>query len=99
MLTGTVPKEAVGLALYRIASGDRLIASEDVIFANGHNAIDTVLRRASISGAVSIGGALKDHFADLIDAKRDIIESVALDAKSYKALKYRWARCKTLNVR
>lgn len=88
-----LPKEAVGVKLYRIAC-ERLIGCETVIFSSGNAGVDTVMRRAAISGKVIIGGKLDNHFADLIDEADDIVETVALDAKSYGALKNRWMRCK-----
>lgn len=90
-----VPPEAVGLRLYRIDSRERLIGCEAVMFTAGWTGVDTVLRRAQISGRTEVGGEIADHFADVLDAKESIIETVALDAKSYGALKNRWMRCKT----
>lgn len=54
----------------------------------------TVLRRASISGRVEVGGELADYFADVHDGDGNLLETVALDRDSYRALKYRWMRCK-----
>lgn len=90
-----IPPEAVGLRLYRIDKQERLIGCEAVMFRGGWAAIDTVLRRAQISGRTEVGGEVADHFVDVLDAKESIIETVALDAKSYGALKNRWMRCKT----
>lgn len=91
--TGCVPDNAVSVVLYRI-SGEKLIGCEAIIFSQGAAGIETALRRASISGRVEIGGKLDKHFADLLDSKDDIIETVALDSKSYSALKNKWMRCK-----
>ena len=88
-----LPAEAVGLKLYRIDRKDRLIGCEGVRFKDGRPAVDTTLRRAAISGRVEIGGDIKDHFADVLDANGDMVETVALDRKSYAALKNRWMRC------
>lgn len=93
-IQGTVPTEAVGLKLYRYV-GDRLIGCETVIFVGGAHAVDTTLRRAAISGRVEIGGKIENHFADIYINRDTWTESVALDAKSYRALKTRWMRCKT----
>lgn len=92
-LMEALPADAVGLRLAR-HSGDRLILCEEVRFVRGRAAVDTVLRRAAISGRVEIGGEIADHFADVMDGNGDIVETVALDARSYKALKTRWMRCK-----
>lgn len=87
--------DAIGLKLYRMAPGDVLKACETVIFAKGRDAVDTVLRRAAISGRVEIDGKNEDHWADVIvDHDGTWDQSVALDARSYKALKTRWMRCK-----
>lgn len=88
-----LPPDAVGLRLYRI-SGERLIACEAVLFVRGRAAVDIVLLRAAASGRVEIGGEIADHFADVLDAEQSMIETVALDAKSYGALKNHWMRCK-----
>lgn len=89
-----LPDTAIGLVLHRMV-GDRLISCEPVYFVNGRAAVDTVLRRAAISGRVEIGGAIQDHFADvLIDHSGSWDETVSLDANSYRALKNRWMRCK-----
>lgn len=84
-----------GIQLHRI-SGDRLLACEAVYCERGGLAVDTVLRRAAISGRVEIEGPLERHFADLLDLQGDIVCSVALDAGSYRAIKYRWAPSKLI---
>lgn len=88
-----VPAEAVAVRLYRVKDGD-LIACEAVGFVGGATAINTTLRRAQVSGRVEIGGEIEDHFADLLNANGDIVETLALDAGSYRALKTRWMRTK-----
>jgi hypothetical protein len=88
--------EAKGLRLYRIA-GDDLIACELVMFQNGRAAVDTVLRRAAISGRVEIEGEIKDHYADVYTREDCWEQTVALDARSYAALKNRWMRCRLDN--
>lgn len=90
-----LPAETVGLKLHRIDSKERLIACEAVIFRDGRPAVNTVLRRAAIAGRVDVGGTINDHFADVLDAECSIIETVALDAKSYRSLKEKWMRCRT----
>lgn len=89
-----LPEDAVGLQLFKIDRKDELIACEGVRFARGRAAVDTVLRRAAISGRVDIGGKINDHFADVLDDDGSIVETVALDARSYRALNSRWMRCR-----
>lgn len=89
-----LPATGVGLRLARIDRKERLILCEAVRFVDGRSAVDTVLRRAQISGRVDVGGKISNHFADVLDDAGDIVETVALDAKSYRALKNRWMRCK-----
>lgn len=88
-----LPPESTALKLYRIDRNDRLIPCEAVLFDGGRAAVDTVLRRAAISGRVDVGGDLNDHFADVLDDNGDIVETVALDSDSYRSLKNRWMRC------
>ena len=88
-----VPEDAQAVRLHKIVRGD-LVACEAVAFTDGASAIDTTLRRAAISGRVEVGGEIADHFADLLDGEGALIETVSLDARSYKALKTRWMRTK-----
>lgn len=90
----TIDAKASGLKLYRISGKDRLIASEDVMFEKGRVGVITVLLRARIAGRVEIEGKLEKHFADVLDEQGSILQSVALDAKSYRALKHHWMRCR-----
>lgn len=90
----TIPSDAVGLRLCRITSKEELILCAPVRFTEGRAAVDTTLRRAKISGLVEIGGEIKNHFADFMDANGDMVGTVALDAGSYGALKNRWMRCR-----
>lgn len=89
-----LPAESVGLRLARITSKEELILCEAIRFVNGRAAVRTTLHRATLSGRVEIGGKIANHFADVLDANGDIAETVALDAKSYGALKNHWMRCK-----
>lgn len=89
-----IPPEAVGLRLCRINSREELILCESVRFTAGWAAVETTLRRAEISGRVEVNGKIADHFADVLNDQQDIIETVALDAKSYRSLKTHWMRCK-----
>lgn len=89
-----LPESVVGLRLARINHKDELILCEAMRFDKGRDAVDTTLRRAQISGRVEIEGKIINHFADALDDNGDIVVTVALDAKSYKALKTKWMRCK-----
>lgn len=94
MTTLAIPKDAVGLRLARITSNERLILCEEVRFSRGWAAVETVLRRAKISGRVEIEGKIENHFADMVDFEGDIVGTVALDSGSYNVLKNRWMRCR-----
>lgn len=88
-----IPENATGLKLYRIDRNENLIGCETVQFVKGRSAVLTTLRRAALSGRVEVGGEIKNHFADVYCG--DVWEkTVALDAKSYGALKNHWMRCK-----
>ena len=92
-----LPSDAVGLRLARITKREELILCEPVRFTAGRAAIDTTLRRAAISGRVEVeadGVIINNHFADVLDNNGDMVGTVALDAKSYGALKNHWMRCK-----
>jgi hypothetical protein len=82
------------MRLARIDSNERLILCEAMKFDNGRAAIDTALRRASVSGHVEIEGNIANHFADLLDDNGNLVGTVSLDAQSYRALKNKWMRCK-----
>jgi hypothetical protein len=88
-----IPASALAVRLHRVAKGEQLVACKAVRFAGGAAAIATTFLRAEISGRADIGGKVEDHFADLLDERGDLIETVALDRGSYGALKYRWMRC------
>lgn len=97
-MTGSVtgaalPENAAGLKLHRIGANERLMACEAVLFPGGRAAVDTVLRRAAVSGRVEIGGDIKRHFADVLDSSGSMIETIALDAESYRMLKTKWMPC------
>jgi hypothetical protein len=97
-VTLMVPAEAVGLQLYKIdPKTNDMRACEPVFFVGGAAAVDTVLRRAAISGRVEVNpdADLGDYFADIIvDQDGTWDGSVALDRNSYRALKTRWMRCR-----
>jgi hypothetical protein len=92
-------EKAIGLRLCRMLKGDRLSMCENVVFTNGRAAVETVLLRAQLSGRVEVEGDLKDHWADVLtDSDGTWEQTVALDAKSYGALKNHWMRCKVVSV-
>lgn len=93
-MTNKLPASAVGLRLARIATKGDLILCEAMKFDGGRAAVDTVLRRAAVSGQVIVGGEISNHFADVLDTDGTIVETVSLDAASYRALKNRWMKCK-----
>lgn len=88
-----LPASGVGVRLARITPKEELILCEAVLFDSAA-AVDTVFRRARISGRVVVNGKIKNHFADILDKDGDMVGNVALDAKSYGALKNKWMRCK-----
>lgn len=89
-----LPDKTSGLRLGRIKPGGKMVLCDEVHFVNKAAAADTVLRRAALSGRVEIGAEFERYFADVIDADGDILETVALDGKSYSALKNHWMRCR-----
>jgi hypothetical protein len=95
-LNAELSADAAGLRLCRI-SGERLILCEPVLFTGRRAAVEVTLRRARISGRVEFNGEIKNHFADVMDVEGSIVDTVALDAKSYGALKNHWMRCKVEN--
>jgi hypothetical protein len=89
-----VSADIVGLSLCRVI-GDDLRMTEAVRFTKGAAAVDTVLRRARLSGQVGPIGDdvdLGDYWADLRDANGSIVSHVVLDAGSFRALKRQWLR-------
>lgn len=89
-----LPADATGLKLHRIDRRENLISCEPVQFVRGRAAVDTVLRRAALSGRVEVDGEIGDHFADILNDNGDWSHTVSLDADSYRALKNHWMRCK-----
>jgi hypothetical protein len=89
-----LPAEAAAIRLCKVVKGD-LILCEAVIFEDGVSAVDTILRRASLSGNVGPVGDTGDYWADLLNAEADtIVETVALDRRAWNAIKNQWARCR-----
>lgn len=89
-----LPEDTSGLRLARITTKEELILCEEVHFVTGRTGVDTVLRRAALSGRVEIDGEILHHFADVMNVAGDLTITVALDAKSYSSLKNHWMRCK-----
>lgn len=89
-----LPVSARGLRLARIDSKERLILCETVMFVDGFRSVELVLARAEISGRVEVDGKIENHFADVMSDENSMVETVALDAESYRALKNHWMRCK-----
>ncbi len=91
-----VPPDAVALRLGKFFPGDDLRFCETCAFEGGATAIDTVLRRAALSGRVEIDadGLLPDYIADMFDDNFTCIGTIALDRNSFRALKNHWMRCK-----
>lgn len=88
--------EARGLRLNKINAKGELIPCELVMFTGGAAAVNTVLRRAALSGVVKIEPyeERSDYFADVYTNENDWEQTILLDRKSYAALKNRWMRCK-----
>lgn len=92
-----IPEAATGLRLCKMV-GDELVLAEEVQFPGGLASVDVTLRRAAISGQVGPVGETGDWWADIFDAKGDMIETIALDRRSWNALKNRWMRCRIENL-
>jgi len=90
-----IPRDAVGLRLCKISAG-QLVLCEPVIFDRGRLAVDTVLRRAAISGKVGPIGETGDFWADFINKDGDWEETIALDRGAWNKLKNHWMRCRVV---
>jgi hypothetical protein len=91
-----VPPDVIGMRLCKVVGkGDhqRLRITELIMFDKGAPAVDTVLRRAQISGPVGPVGETGDYWADLYVSENSWTETIALSAGAWKALKNRWMRC------
>lgn len=89
----SVPDWATGLRLCKVV-GENLRMSEGVQFLNGNAGVDTVLRRAAISGTVGPIGETGNYWADFLNADGDWAETIALDRDAWNSLKNHWMRCK-----
>ena len=87
-----IPEEACVVRLARIDRAENLLLCEAIQFKKGWKGVHTVLRRAQISGRVEVEGKIENHFADLLNINGDMVATVALDARSYSALKNKWMR-------
>lgn len=89
-------REARGLRLYRHNARDELLACELVMFVRGAAAINTVLRRAALSGTVAIEpfDERPDYFADVYVDEHNWTQTILLDRASYSSLKNHWMRCR-----
>ena len=72
-----IPVDAVGLRLCKMRRED-LILCEPVIFERGRSAVNTILRRAAVSGKVGPVGETGEFWADFIDKYGDWEETIAL---------------------
>lgn len=93
----SLPEWATGLRLCKIVNGD-LHMSEEVQFLHGWSGVDTVLRRAAISGVVGPLGETGDFWADLLNSNGDWDETIALDRDAWNSLKNRWMRCRMVGA-
>ena len=90
-----LPPDAAGIRLCKVLRNGELVLCETIVFENGRAAVDTVLRRAAISGKVGPIEGTGDFWADLMDCEGDtIVGTIALDRKAWNAIKRKWARCK-----
>lgn len=88
-----IPLDAVGLRLCKVTNDD-LVLCEGVIFDKGRSAVDTVLRRAAVSGLVGPIGQTGDYWADFLNADGDWTETIALSRQAWNKLKNHWMRCR-----
>lgn len=89
-----IPANVVGLRLCKMVAGNQLVLCEAIEFARGAPAVDTVLRRARISGSVGPIGETGNYWADLMVVNGDWIDTIALSQAAWNSLKNRWMRCR-----
>ena len=87
-----LPADCVGLTLCRM-DGDKLLMCEPVIFKDGLAAVDTVLRRAALSGPVGPVGETGDWWADIMTGPDNWTDTIKLSPGAWKRLKNHWMRC------
>lgn len=88
-----LPKAAAGLCLCKTANG-RSVICEEVIFTGGLEALRVTLSRAALAGRVGPLGETGTYWADVLDAKGDMIDNLSLDRDSWNSLKNHWMRCR-----
>lgn len=88
-----IPVDAVGLRLCKMR-GENLILCEPIVFEHGRVAIDTILRRAKVSGKIGPIGETGDYWADFINSNGDWEETIALSREAWNGLKNHWMRCR-----
>lgn len=93
----SIPLGVTGIRLCKVVNDD-LRMTEVVQFERGHEGVDTVLRRAALSGRVGPMGDAGDYWADLMNANGEMEETIALDRASWNALKNHWMRCRMWNL-
>ena len=86
-----IPANVTGIRLCKMR-GRKFVLCEPVFFEYAAVAIDTVFRRAAISGAVGPIGETGDYWADLMTDGETWVETVALSREAWNAIKNRWAR-------
>ncbi len=91
---------ARGLKLHKHDAHDRLIACELVMFTGGAPSIDTILRRAALSGVVAVEpfDERMDYFADVFIDDNSSTQTILLDHRSYASLKNHWMRCRLVKT-
>lgn len=88
-----VPDNAIGLRLCKVVKG-KLHMSEDVMFTEGRSSVNTVLRRAAVSGKVGPIGETGDFWADFLEDGYGWSETIALDRRAWNSLKNKWMPCR-----
>lgn len=92
-----IPKDCVGLQLWKAKATDDAVPYERVVFKGGRPAVNTTLRRAAISGPIGPIGRTGEFWADFINEDGDWTETIALSREAWNALKNRWMRCRQLS--
>ncbi len=80
-------KYVTAVRLCRINKQEDLILYEPIVLTKGYAAVDTILRRAAIFCHVEVNGENHTYFADLMDNNAQWVDSVSLDAGSFRYLK------------
>lgn len=80
-------RNVTAIRLCRINKQEDLLLYEPIILTKGYPAVDTILRRSAIAGHVEVNGDNHTYFADLMDKKGESLDTVSLDAASFRYLK------------